>query len=176
MSRRGVAAATTRAITDAAGVPQGLFHYCFDSRHALLHALLERESERALAMAATLDPVPSSLEEALTMSFTVQLARVKDQTDHFVALSELSALARTDPDLAALTRHQRTRDLDLVSAMLRRWQGHPAGFDVEAWASVILAGLDGITEAWLTDRDDDARDRTATLLARAVAAAVDLNS
>ena len=171
MSERGVAAASTRAITDAAGVPQGLFHYCFDSRHALLRSLLERESERALAMAASLDPASSSLTDALRRSFEAQLARVSAEPAHFLVLSELTVYARIDPELADLTRNQRRRDLDLVAILLRQWQGERSGLDVDAWARVILAGLDGITEAWLSDRDDQARDQAASLLAEAVGGA-----
>ena len=163
-----MAAATTRAIAEEAGVPQGLFHYCFDSRNALLRALLERESERSLAMTATFDHGSSSLSDALRHSFHAQLSRVSAEPAHFLVLSELTVYARTDPELVELTREQRRRDLELVNDVLQRWAGERTKLDTKAWATVILAGLDGITEAWLTDRDDTARDTAARLLADAI--------
>ncbi len=64
MSENGISGATTRAITERAGVLHGVFHYCFDSKAALLHALLTRESERALSTAWRLDPDSDGMTEA----------------------------------------------------------------------------------------------------------------
>jgi len=170
MGEKGVAGATTRAITEQAGVPQGLFHYCFDSRHALLRALLERESDVTVSMVAGIDPQRSSLEQALNDSFAAQFQRVSAEPERAAVLSELNVIARTDPDLLALLRAQRTRDLATIADCLSRWLSHPSLRSAAgSWAEVVMAGLDGMTEEWLTSRDDDAWQRGSRLFAEAIA-------
>src|SRR3954454_4054907 len=107
MSDRGISGATTRAITERAGVPHGVFHYCFDSKAALLRALLARESERALSTAWRLDPDSDGLTEALATAIHGQLARVRAGPKQFLVLAELTVAARTDPGLTDLARWER---------------------------------------------------------------------
>lgn len=168
ISRRGLAAASTRAITETAGVPQSVFHYCFDSKAALLRALLERENERIQAIVEASPPFSVPLRTALESAFVAHLRRVQADPWHFLALSELGVHARTDDELLPLTQRARRRDLDAIRSLLQKWRANLEPRSVEAWASVILAGVDGITEAWLTDRDDDAALRSAQLLASAM--------
>lgn len=168
ISRRGLAAASTRAITETAGVPQSVFHYCFDSKAALFRALLERENERIQAIVEASSPNSVPLSAALEAAFVAHLRRVQADPSHFLALSELGVHARTDEELLALTQRARRRDLDAIQSLLQEWRTDLDPHAVDAWASVILAGVDGITEAWLTDRDDESALRSTRLLARAM--------
>lgn len=172
MSERGIAGASTRAITDAAGVPQSVFHYSFDSKAALLRALLERESERALATAWQLDPKTDTLAEALDSAVQAQLARVRAEPKQFLVIAELTVVARTDPELLELSKWENQQYNELVAQLLRRWQPERSDEELRHWAAVILAGLNGLTEAWLTTRDDDASVTAATLLATCVSDAL----
>lgn len=173
MSERGVAAATTRAITEAAGVPQGMFHYCFDSKGALLRALLERESESALAAASQLDPGSETFAEALSKVIQAQLARVRAEPARYLVIADLTVVARTDAELLELSRWERRQYVELVAHQLGRWHPDRPVEELETLAAVILAGLDGLTEAWLTTRDDEACIAAATLFADGVSALVE---
>jgi AcrR family transcriptional regulator len=172
MSDRGTSGATTRAITERAGVPHGVFHYCFDSKAALLRALLTRESERALATAWQLDPGSDGLTEALSTAIHGQLARVRAEPEQFLVLAELTVVARTDPTLTDLALGERTQYLDLIAEVLGKWQKDTPPAVLRHWAAVILAGIDGLIDGWLTARDDDITDAAATLFASSVGAAV----
>lgn len=168
MSERGVAAATTRAITEAAGVPQGMFHYCFDSKGALLRALLERESESALAAASQLDPGSDTFAEALSKVVHSQLARVRADPARYLVITELTVVARTDAELLELSRWEHRQYVELVTHQLGRWHPDRPVPELETLAVVILAGIDGLTDSWLTTRDDEAGIAAATLFANGI--------
>jgi AcrR family transcriptional regulator len=172
MSDRGISGATTRAITERAGVPHGVFHYCFDSKAALLRALLARESERALSTAWRLDPDSDGLTDALATAIRGQLARVRAEPKQFLALAELTVVARTDPALTDLALWERTRYIDLIARLLGKWRTDAPAADLRNWAVVILAGIDGLVDGWLTARDDETTDAAAALFASSVGLAV----
>jgi AcrR family transcriptional regulator len=176
MSDRGISGATTRAITERAGVPHGVFHYCFDSKAALLRALLARESERALATAWRLDPGSDGLTEALSTAIHAQLARVRTEPKHFLALAELAVIARTDPALTELALWERTQYLDLITELLSKWQQDTPPAELRHWAAVILAGIEGLISDWLTARDDETTDAAAALFASSVGPAMGIRS
>ncbi|GAA2126831.1 TetR/AcrR family transcriptional regulator [Glycomyces algeriensis] len=173
MSERGVAATTTRAITEAAGVPQGMFHYCFDSKRALLHDLLERECESAMAVAWQLDPAGDTFTVGLGKAVQAQLARVRAVPGPYLVLAELTVAARTDPDLLELSRWEHRQYADLVMEQLRRWKLDLPEGELESLAVVILAGIEGLTDAWLTTRDDEASIAAAELFASGIGALVE---
>lgn len=172
MSERGVAGATTRAITEKAGVQQSIFHYCYDSKAALLQALLERESDRAMEAAWQADPHSHSFEEALTSSISAQLRRVSQQPDHFRVLAELTVLARTDASLSSLARTDRNRVIQQMASVISRWRPDLAESENHEWAVVVVAGVDGLTEGWLTDPDSQDLAKAATRLAASIACGV----
>lgn len=172
MSESGIGGATTRAITDRAGVPHGVFHYCFDSKAALLHALLARESERALSAAWRLDPDSDGLTAALSTAIHTQLARVRADPKQFLVLAELAVIARTEPTLTDLALQEHTRSIDLIAQLLGRWQKHTPPADLRHWAAVVLAGVDGLIDGWLTTRDDETTDAAASRFASSVGAAM----
>jgi len=176
MSDRGISGATTRAITERAGVPHGVFHYCFDSKAALLRALLARESERALATAWRLDPGSDGLAEALSTAIHAQLARVRTEPKHFLALAELAVIARTDPALTELALWERAQYLDLITELLSKWQQDTPPAELRHWAAVILAGIEGLISDWLTARDDETTDAATALFASSVGAAIGIRS
>jgi AcrR family transcriptional regulator len=176
MSEHGISGATTRAITERAGVPHGVFHYCFDSKAALLHALLTRENERALSTALRLDPEGEGLTEALPTAIHAQLARVRAEPKQFLVLAELTVIARTDPTLTDLALRDHARTIDLIAEQLGRWQRHAPPADLRRWAAVILAGVEGLIDGWLTTRDDELTNAAASLFASAVAHSMSADS
>lgn len=70
-------------------------------------------------------------------------------------------------------RWERRRTLDLITHQLGRWQPGPPVDELRTLAAVIAAGIDGLTEAWLTTRDDEAGIAAATLFASRISALVE---
>ena len=63
MTRDGITKATTRAIVGEAGVPLGVFHYCFDSKAALLERVVTTLHERAVERVLTTPPTTGSVRD-----------------------------------------------------------------------------------------------------------------
>lgn len=98
IGRIGYAAASTRAVAAAAGVPLSLVHYHFGSRAGLLSAVLERENARLLERQRELFAGPGSLAERWRQAaayFEEDLA-----SGYVRMLWELWAAGLCDPELA----------------------------------------------------------------------------
>jgi len=175
MAREGVAASTTRAITAQAGLPHGAFHYCFDSKSQLFAEVLERELQSNIAAAFRLPPSPVEPRERLLAGLEARLDRVRKDPDRALALAELIAVSRRDPDLAHLALAEHTRSMDAVTDSVAEWlERESLGGSVAPrhLASVLIAVSDGVTAAWLNDRDDATSVSSLTLAATAIAAMI----
>ena len=163
VKREGVAGATTRAIVTEADMPLGAFHYAFDSRDALLGAVIEEVAQLdRLAAEPALD-MPRTGPDALSET-------VRDGMDRFIDLlvsdpySELAFLE--------LTLHGARQDLDdgvsrdrysvtystpeYLLARSARACGREWTVPLRHVARLLVSVLDGITVAWLADHDTDA--------------------
>ncbi|WP_161632144.1 TetR/AcrR family transcriptional regulator [Nakamurella lactea] len=168
----GVAGATTRAICEEADMPQGVFHYCFDSRAELLAELvggmLPREVSAALATVNRRGSAAGAVERALLAYW--ELVEADPQAQQVIY--EITVTSLRDPVLAELTR--------------QRYAGYPAGIarvldelaqvrgfqwdrPVRVLARQVIALLDGLTVQFLVDRD------AATARAALAAFATDLS-
>ena len=78
MTRDGVARTTTRSICAEAGVSLSVFHYCFDSKQALLEAAIETITGNYVAR------VKSAVEPGATLRETVRGA-LQTYWDHVTA-------------------------------------------------------------------------------------------
>ncbi|WP_457963832.1 TetR/AcrR family transcriptional regulator [Arthrobacter sp. D1-29] len=170
MCAEGVASATTRAITKQAGLPHGAFHYCFDSKNDLFAALLERELHQAIA--AAFEPTGTGVNVQLRIEhgLTTRLEAVKARPDYELALAELAVMSRRDPELQPLTGWEQAACLKALSSYLEKWS---ADDDItwvappEKVAALLIALIDGITSAWLNDRDDERAASSIQLAAQA---------
>ncbi|KQO81959.1 hypothetical protein ASF17_12835 [Frigoribacterium sp. Leaf263] len=172
MADRGVSGVTTRAVTARAGLPHGSFHYCFDSKADLFAAVLGRELRAALGAAFARPVVPLAPVERIEHGLRARLDLVMDRPGHALALAELIAFSRRDPELVDLARWEQaeyrrhvTRDVDEWSAADGlRWSVPTAQV-----AALLIAVADGIGTAWLADRDGESARGSVALAARAVA-------
>ncbi|MGJ0117808.1 TetR/AcrR family transcriptional regulator [Williamsia sp. MIQD14] len=163
----GVDAATTRRICAEAGMSLASFHYAFDSRAALLEALvvagLSSEDSAVHAVLATTDGAQDTdsadrpvVEELLRGGLTGYLDSVVVDPGREQAMMALTHYARRTPGLEALAArtyeryyHLATRALTAAAeASGRRWRTPPAEL-----APVVVAATDGLTAAYLTTGD-----------------------
>jgi len=169
---RGVAQATTRAIVAEAGMSLASFHYAFQSRDELMAELIrhvvEQEATAVLPHPAVEVPLARGELEPLRQVLRDGLQRYADHLRHDPlrekAMLELTQYALRSPMMRplALAQYQRYHALaaEALESAARR-SGSVWLLPVGEIARLLVALTDGVTIAWLVDRDDTA---TASLL------------
>lgn len=168
ISRDGVAKATTRRIVAEAEMPLGAFHYAFATQDELMRAVIDTvtEQERFAAQAGSWDA--RSLESALRSGFETYIGLLEADPERELVLMELALFSRRHS--ADGMRDQWSTYFESAAEML----SYAAELTGSEWTSprdelarLLVALLDGITLAWLADRDSDAARRTAPYAASA---------
>lgn len=172
IARDGLAAASTRAIVAEAGMPLASFHYAVPSRDALLRDVVDLVvAEERLAAEALLITADSP-REALHRALTGYLDHVRADPGHEQAMFELTQYALRTTALADLPAQQYGAYRAVVAGLLAaagdafgiRWS-----IPHDELARLIVGITDGLTLAWLADRDDLAAARTIDASADALA-------
>jgi len=173
VAAEGVAAATTRAIVAEAGMSLASFHYAFASRDAMMRELIEFVVEHeTIAAFPSIDP-GSDARSAFRSSLRGYLDGVRADPGREAVMFELMQYALRTPELAALPDEQYSRYRAAVTELL---EGAAAALEVR-WAlpvddvaRMVVTITDGLTLAWLADRDDAAADRVIEFAADSLAA------
>lgn len=166
MAEQGLTKATTRAITEAAGLALGAFHYAFTSKDELLGAVIEQTvGEIDAVLMRTFRAAEPQDTEVDEQALVVEVLRrfVADLWDYFestprlhLAQYELTLHALRDPSL----RHLAERQYDLYSATvargLERLTGEVGSGSANELARYVVATVDGLLLQWLVEGDDDA--------------------
>ena len=178
---RGVAQATTRAIVAEAGMSVASFHYAFQSRDELMVELIRHvvdEEATAVLPEASIDDANGQDErEPLRQILRDGLQRYADHVSREPlrekAMLELTQYALRSPELhhLAVAQYERYHALaaEALDSAARRsgsvWL-HPVG----EVARLLVSLTDGLTIAWLVDRDDAATAKLLDVTADSVAA------
>ena len=169
---KGVAQATTRAIVAEAGMSLASFHYAFASRDELMTELIQTvvaDEARAVFPERT-GPTDAagagqdSLRQILRDGLQGYADHLRAEPLREKAMLELTQYALRAPELRHLAREQYERYHALAGQALdsaARRSGSAWLLPVDDVARLLVALTDGLTIAWLVDRDDRA---TATLL------------
>ncbi|MFT4284395.1 MAG: TetR family transcriptional regulator C-terminal domain-containing protein [Protaetiibacter sp.] len=174
VDRDGVHAATTRAIVAEAQMPLGSFHYAVPSRDELLRdvveLVVEGEGDAALAglLADAADP-----RDAIRRTLAAYLDHVRQAPGREQAMFELTQYALRSPELSDLPAEQYARYHALAAQVLSAAEAHLGirwTIPVAELARLVVTVTDGVTLAWLADRDDAAAERTIDLAADALTA------
>lgn len=172
IARDGVHGATTRAIVAEAGMSLASFHYAYRSRDDLIREVIsfvvDQQEEVSRAALVPADDLRTSVRLALQAYF--DLLRAHPEREQ--AVFELMHYSMRAPELGRLPAVQhgsylsaaRTL-LDEGGAMLEVHWSLP----VEELARILVALTDGLTYAWLADRNDAAADRLMDHIADAIA-------
>ncbi len=164
----GLAAASVRRIADRANVSLGVVHYCFNSKEALLNGVAESFATPILG------PVAAAIEEGRAQGLDFRELAVNafrafcDVTRHAPGRQllsyELAAWSIRGDGEAARLLYQTY--LDVIEGFLTEGlglQGTPE-VPMRVLARMVLALADGVTLAWLVDRDDEATDQVIQIL------------
>jgi TetR/AcrR family transcriptional regulator, regulator of biofilm formation and stress response len=168
LAEEGLGRATTRNITDRAGLALGAFHYAFSSKDELLAAVMERIA------AAT----EEALEEALAApGGTNAVGRLLDGFWRFIdaepqmqlAKAELTVHALRDPAMRPLAEAQYQRYSTAIERLLARApELANAPSECESMARYLVATLDGLVMQRLIQGDPAAARDRLTLHQRAL--------
>lgn len=173
IAREGLAAATTRAIVAEAGMPLASFHYAVASRDELLREVIDLVVAREGAAAGSFLKHATTPGEAIQLALHGYLDHVRSDPGAEQAMFELTQYALRTPQLADLPAEQYRRYHALAADLLEagaailkiEWS-----IPVPDLARLLVTLTDGLTLAWLADRDDAAAERFINHAAAAVAA------
>ncbi|MEU6314911.1 TetR/AcrR family transcriptional regulator [Streptomyces sp. NPDC047014] len=171
MARDGVAATTTRSVCAEAGVSLSVFHYCFDSKQALLESVITAITEHSVTLVREALQPKATLQETVRAGFQAYWDHVAAHPGEHLLTYELTQYALRHPGFAHLARRQYALYSDTYTELIEQL-GARMGFvlrvPVPVLARYLAAMTDGLTLQHLVLRDDAA----ATAVLDAVAAHV----
>jgi DNA-binding transcriptional regulator YbjK len=172
VDRDGVHAATTRAIVAEAEMPLSSFHYAVPSRDELLRDVVELvvNDESDAARAGLLEHAVD-VRDAIRRTLTAYLDHVRTAPGREQAMFELTQYALRTPELDDLPAEQYARYHATAAQLLSAAEAHLGirwTVPVADLARLTVTITDGITLAWLADRDDQAALRTIDLATAAL--------
>ncbi|MGL4306123.1 MAG: TetR/AcrR family transcriptional regulator [Mycobacteriaceae bacterium] len=159
--KRGVARASARVIAAEAGVSLGSVHYAFESREALLAAVIESVTQKERIAAEVLtnefgaDAVPT-IKKLLTRGMEAYVHLLESDPSSELALLDLFVHSLRNGSHYELRNKQYETYYSFAAQLLSsmaerarcRWD-----MPVNAIARMLVAMLDGLTTTWLADRD-----------------------
>jgi AcrR family transcriptional regulator len=176
IARDGVHAATTRAIVAEADMSLASFHYAFRSRDELIREVItfvvDQQEDVSLAAIMPLADVRSTVRASVQAYFDL----LKQHPEREQAMFELMHYSMRTAELGALPAVQhasyRTAAIALLEAAVPllgiTWRR-----PVDELARILVALTDGLTYAWLADRDDAAAAQLMDHLADTIASFAD---
>ncbi|CAN5590627.1 hypothetical protein BH10ACT7_BH10ACT7_15700 [soil metagenome] len=170
---KGVAAATTRAIVAEADMSLASFHYAFRSHAEMMRELIAWVVDAEVSAAfATVQP-GRDIRATLRSGMQAYLDYVTADPGHEQVMFELFHYALRTPGLESMAReqyekyHQSVAEIVIGGATAAGIAWRIPEIDV---ARLIVTFTDGITLAWLADRDDAAARRALDFAADSLAA------
>jgi AcrR family transcriptional regulator len=173
IARDGVHAATTRAIVAEADMALASFHYAYRSRDELIREVItfvvdQQESTSRAAL------IPGSdLRSTVRAGMMAYLDLLREYPEREQAMFELMHYSMRTPELGSLPAVQHGSYLTAARALL---ESGAELLDIE-WtlpiddlARVLVALTDGLTYAWLADRNDAAAERLIDTIADTISA------
>ncbi|MFI6448256.1 TetR/AcrR family transcriptional regulator [Kitasatospora sp. NPDC050543] len=148
MTRDGVAGTTTRSVTAEAGVSLSVFHYCFDSKQALLESVIATITEHSVAVVKEAIRPRATLRETVRAGFQAYWDHVGANPGEHMLTYELTQYALRHPGFEQLARRQYELYLAAYTELLehlRREAGFELRIPAEVLARYLAAMTDGLT-------------------------------
>ena len=162
IDRDGVHGATTRSIVAEAGMSLASFHYAFRSRDEMMRELVafvvQDEQRVSLEALEALDP-DADIRSAVRAGMQAYFELLRAHPSREQALQELVQYSLRTPGLEHLPRAQYASYFHTARVLLERGAenaGVQWSLPIEQLARILIAITDGLTVAWLADRDDEA--------------------
>lgn len=159
MARDGVAKATTRAIAAEAGVSLSVFHYCFDSKQALIESVITTLTDHSVTVVREALRPRTTLEETVRAGFEAYWDHVRDRPQEHMLTYELTQYALREPGCEHLARRQYElygiAYTELIE-QLRSSSDLELRVPVSVLARYLAAVTDGLTLNYLVLGDESA--------------------
>jgi AcrR family transcriptional regulator len=169
----GVAGATTRAIVAEAEMSLASFHYAFTSREEMMRDLIQHVVANQAVAAYESARLTRDLRTAIRDGLRAFYQVVLDDPMHEEVMLELMQYALRSPALSYLPAEQYERYRAGASVLLDT-AAADTGMEwllpVDDVARIIVTVTDGLTLAWLADRDSEAGCRVIEFAATSIAA------
>ncbi len=152
MARDGVAQTTTRSIAAEAGVSLSVFHYCFDSKQALIESVITTLTDHSVTVVKEAIRPRATLEETVRAGFAAYWDHVRAHPDEHMLTYELTQYALRRPGFEHLARRQYELYGDAYAELLDelgRVMGIRLGVPVSVLARYLAAMTDGLTLNYL---------------------------
>ncbi|MER5729481.1 TetR/AcrR family transcriptional regulator [Streptomyces sp. NPDC002138] len=159
MTRDGVSRTTTRSIAAEAGVSLSVFHYCFDSKQALLESVLTMITDHYIAVVKEAIRPRATLRETVRAGFQAYWDHVAARPAEHMLTYDLTQYALREPGFEHLARRQYELYCETYAQLLEQL-GRQTGFEllvpVPVLARYLAAMTDGVTLNFLVLGDADA--------------------
>ncbi|MFF1444319.1 TetR/AcrR family transcriptional regulator [Streptomyces sp. NPDC058295] len=152
MARDGVPRTTTRSIAAEAGVSLSVFHYCFDSKQALVESVITTLTDHSVSVVKDALRPRATLEETVRAGFQAYWDHVRAHPDEHMLTYELTQYALREPGLGQLARRQYELYGDAYTELIEQLR---SGMDlrlsvpVPVLARYLAAMTDGLTLNYL---------------------------
>jgi AcrR family transcriptional regulator len=169
----GVTAATTRAIVAEARMSLASFHYAFESRDEMMLELIRHVVSTQAVAAYDSVRFSSDLRTAIRDGLRAFYQVVLDDPQHEEVMFELMQYALRTPAVSYLPAEQYERYRAGASVLLET-AAADTGMEwllpLDDVARIVVTVTDGITLAWLADRNTEAGCRVIEFAATSIAA------
>ena len=162
IARDGVHGATTRAIVAEAGMSLASFHYAFRSRDELIREVIafvvDQQEDVSRAALAPAHDLRSAVHAGMQAYFDL----LREHPEREQAMFELMHYSMRTPELEKLPPIQHGSYLTAARALLAAGSaelGVTWTLPEDQVARILVALTDGLTYAWLADRNDAAAER-----------------
>lgn len=157
MARDGVAGTTTRSVAAEAGVSLSVFHYCFDSKQALVESVITAITDHCVRVVREAIRPRATLEETVRAGFQAYWDHVRAHPDEHMLTYELTQYALRRPGFEHLARRQYELYADTYAELieqLRADTGLGLRVPVPVLARYLAAMTDGLTLNYLVLGDE----------------------
>lgn len=175
MSRDGVSRTTTRSIAAEAGVSLSVFHYCFDSKQALLESVIEAITGHYVTIVKAVILPRDTLRETVRAGFQAYWDHVVASPGEHMLTYELTQYALRQPGFEHLARRQYELYCETYAELLeelRRTTPFELAVPVAVLARYLAAMTDGVTLNFLAVGDEKAAAGILDMIADHVAGLV----
>ncbi|MFE3496116.1 TetR/AcrR family transcriptional regulator [Streptomyces sp. NPDC059175] len=159
MTRDGVARTTTRSIAAEADVSLSVFHYCFDSKQALLESVISTITDHSRAVVKEAIRPKATLRETIRAGFRAYWDHVSAHPGEHMLTYELTQYALRQPGFEHLARRQYTLYSETYAELIEQLR-YSMAFEprvpVPVLARYLAVMTDGLTLNFLVLGDDTA--------------------
>ncbi|MEV2190075.1 TetR/AcrR family transcriptional regulator [Streptomyces phaeochromogenes] len=159
MTRDGVSKTTTRSIAAEAGLSLSVFHYCFDSKQALVESVITTITEHSVTVVKEAIRPKATLRETVRAGFQAYWDHVSAHPGEHMLTYELTQYALRQPGFEHLARRQYQLYCDTYTELVEQL-ARSMDFELRVPAPVLaryLAAMtDGLTLNFLVLGDDAA--------------------